>query len=109
MGRQNTQLKFQTAIITYPSDYNGWLTLQILTDYYQNIFFKDCTTIKVVIAKETADEEIQRDHYHIYMDSPTRLYLNQKYLDIPLPEPCFVFINKDSTRSYEFFSTLASR
>ena len=108
MGRKQ-QLVFRTAIITYPSDYNGWLTLQILTDYYQNIFFKDNTTIKVVIAKETADEEIQRDHYHIYMDSPTQLQLNQKYLDIPLPEPCFVFINKDSTRSYEFFSTLASR
>ena len=108
MGR-NERLKFRTAIITYPSDYNGWLTLQILTDYYQNIFFQNNTTIKVVIAKETADEEIQRDHYHIYLDSPTQLTLNQKYLDIPLPEPCFVFINKDSTRSYEFFSVLASR
>ena len=110
MGRkEDNRLKFQTAIITYPSDYNGWLTLQILTDMYQQVFFKDNTTIKVVIAKETADEEIQRDHYHIYMDSPTQLQLNQKYLDIPLPEPCFVFINKDSTRSYEFFSVLASR
>ena len=108
MGRKE-QLKFQTAIITYPSDYDGWLTLQILTDYYQNIFFKDNTTIKVVIAKENADEEIQRDHYHIYLDSPTQLQLNQKYLDVPLPEPCFVFINKDSTRSYQFFSVLASR
>lgn len=108
MGR-NSQLKFRTAIITYPSDYNGWLTLQILTDYYKDKFFKDNTTIKVVLAKETADEEIQRDHYHIYLDSPTQLSLNQKYLDIPLPEPCFVFINKDSTRSYEFFSILASR
>lgn len=105
----NKQLKFRTAIITYPSDYNGWLTIGILTDYYDNVFFKDSTTIKVVIAKENADEEIQRDHHHIYLDSPTQLSLNQKYLDIPLPEPCFVFINKDSTRSYEFFSTLASR
>jgi hypothetical protein len=108
MGR-NERLKFQTAIITYPSDYNGWLTLGELTDYYESVFFKDSTTIKVVIAKENADEEIQRDHYHIYLDSPTQLTLNQKYFDIPLAEPCFVFINKDSTRSYEFFSTLASR
>ncbi len=108
MGRKE-QLKFQTAIITYPSDYNGWLTLQIISDHFENIFFLPNSDVKIVAAKESADEEIQRDHYHLYLDSPSQLSLNQKYFDIELPEPCFVFINKDSTRTYEFFSVLASR
>lgn len=108
MGRKD-QLCFNTAIITYPSDYDGWLTLGTIIDYYENVFFPKNTTIKIVGAKEHADEEIQRDHHHLYLDSPTQLQLNQKYFDIPLPEPVVVFIKPDTTRSYKFFSDIASQ
>jgi hypothetical protein len=108
MVRQN-QLKFRTAIITYPSDYDGWLTLSIIMDNFENKFFPKNTTIKIVGAKEHADEEIQRDHHHLYLDSPTQLTLNQKYFDIPLPEPVVVFIKPDTTRTYKFFSDIASQ
>ena len=58
--------------------------------------------------KEHADEEIQRDHFHLYLDSEKQLQITQKYFDIPLPEPCFVFIRPNGTRTYKFFNDLAS-
>ena len=106
---KDTRLKFTTAIITYPSDYDGWLNLGTIIDYFQNVFFPKNTTIKIVGAKENADEEIQRDHHHLYIDSPTQLQVNQKYFDIPLPEPVVVFIRPDTTRTYKFFSDIASQ
>ena len=102
-------LQFNTAIITYPSDYDGWLNLGTIIDYYQNVFFPKNTTIKIVGAKENADEEIQRDHHHLYIDSPERIRVSQKYFDIPLPEPVVVFIRPDTTRTYKFFSDIASQ
>ena len=96
-----------TAIITYPSDYDGWLTIGTIIDYFENDFVKN-KHAKVVCAKEHADEEIQRDHFHLYLDSEKQLQITQKYFDIPLPEPCFVFIRPNGTRTYKFFNELAS-
>lgn len=112
-SKKSKYLKFNTAIITYPSDYDGLLTIQSIEKSFNNDFIKQSykdfkLTTKVVIAKETADEQIQRDHYHIYFDSSDQYHISPKYFDIPLPEPVICFVHKDSTRFYKLYSELES-
>ena len=104
------QLAFNTAIITYPSDYDGLLTIGLIMEKFEEITYYNPGT-KVVIAKETADDEIQRDHYHLYYDAEKRKQCNTKYFDIKLPEPIVVFINPDDkkTRTYQLLSELQSK
>lgn len=99
-------LKFNTAIITYPSDYDGLLTLGLLTEKFEKII---TNTTKVVIAREDPDQEIQRIHYHVYWDDEKRKQVTTSYFDIPLPEQVVVYIYKDKTRSYQLYNTLASQ
>lgn len=103
-------LQFNTAIITYPSDYDGLLDIGLITQKFEEITYYNPGT-KVVIAKETADEEIQRDHHHIYYDTTIRKRVSTKYFDIKLPEPVVVFINPDDkkTRTYQLLSDLQSK
>lgn len=105
-SRKAKYLQFNTAIITYPSNYDNLLTIQLIEEKFKSI----CQpSTKVVIAQEDPDEEIQRVHYHVYFDDDEcRKQISQKYFDIPLPEPVVVFINPDTTRSYQLYSELSS-
>jgi hypothetical protein len=100
------QLDFYTAIITYPSDYDGLLSIGLIVDKFQSITRE---TTKVVIAREDPDEEIQRSHFHCYWDDEkTRKHVSTKYFDIKLPEPVVVFVHNDSTRTYKLLTQCAS-
>lgn len=104
-------LSFATAIITYPSDFNKLLTLDLIKSKFESVI--DDST-KLVISKEDADEEIQRNHYHIYFDINRRSFKNvsQKYFDIPLPQPIVAFYNNEECEhllQYYFLSELESQ
>ena len=107
VNNQKNQLVFNTAIITYPSDYDGLLPLALIVKQFEKLIGNNKTT-KVVIAREDPDEQIQRIHYHTYFDSLKRKSITQKYFDIPLPEPVYVFIKQDTTREYKLKSLLDS-
>ena len=100
-------LQFNTAIITYPSDYDGLLPLALIVKQFEKLIGNNKTT-KVVIAREDPDDQIQRIHYHTYFDSLKQKAVTTKYFDIPLPEPVYVFIHKDTTREYKLKSLLDS-
>eukprot|EP00833_Pecoramyces_ruminatium_P010635 jgi/Orpsp1_1/1184667/evm.model.c7180000090458.1 len=52
-----SQLRFTTGIITWPSDYDGQLSIGIILEYLlENKKLEKC---KAVIAREDPDEEIQ--------------------------------------------------
>lgn len=97
------KLKFNTAIITYPSDYNRLLSLPLIIDKFKSIM---TPTTKVVIAQEDPDEEIQRTHYHLYWDDSERKQVVPRYFDIDLPEPVVVFVHEDKTREYRFLAEM---
>lgn len=101
-------LKFHTAIITYPSDYNRLLTLPLIIDKFKSIM---TPTTKVVIAQEDPDEEIQRTHYHLYWDDAKQKNVSTNYFDIDLPEQVVVFIHDDEkkTREYRLLYELESQ
>ena len=112
-SKKSKIIQFNTAIITYPSDYDGLLTIQSIEKSFNNDFikknYKDFKlTTKVVIAKETADDQIQRDHYHLYFDALERYRISPNYFDITLSEPVICFVHRDSTRFYKLYSELES-
>lgn len=107
MSRKN-QLDFNTAIITYPSDYLGLLTCEKILSHYVEKGLLTKTT-KVAIAQEDPDEEIQRTHFHLYWDDIKRKHCTTKYYDIPLEYPMIVFIHSDKTREYLPQSDLESQ
>lgn len=104
--KKENRIDFNTAIITYPSDYDGLLSIGLIVEKFQSIMKP---TTKVVIAREDPDEQIQRIHFHCYWDDEnTRKQVTTKYYDIKLPEPVVVFIKHDTTREYKLLSDLAS-
>lgn len=118
---RNTEVKFQTAIVTYPSDFCGQLTLGMIAEFFDGMYNhptlstrrkKRTPKVKIVFAREDADEQIQRDHFHGYLDSDEQLkvYPASTY-DIPLPAPVVVFVHNDEkkTREYEFLHVLESQ
>lgn len=98
MARTKNTLVFNTAIITYPSDYNKLLTIELIIDKFRSI---TTDTTKVVIAQEDPDEDIQRTHYHLYWDDKTQKQVTTTYFDITLPEPVVCLIHPDKTREYK--------
>lgn len=98
MARSKNALVFSTAIITYPSDYNKLLTIELIVDKFKSI---TTNTTKVVVAQEDPDEDIQRTHYHLYWDDIIRKQVTTNYFDITLPEPMVCFIHPDKTREYK--------
>lgn len=107
MVRKPNLLDFNTAIITYPSDYNGLLNAQVILDFYKSKCLTDST--KLLIAQEDPDEEIQRTHFHLYWDDVKRKSVTTSYFDIPLEYPVIVFIHPDKTREYSVLSELESQ
>ena len=103
----SNQLKFTTAIITYPSDYDGQLSIGIILEYLEdNHKLNKC---KAVIAREDPDGEIQRIHFHMYIDYKKQKQIRDtKYYDVPLRSPVVCFIKKDKTRFYQLYSELES-
>ena len=86
MSRKSKYLQFNTAIITYPSDYNGLLTAQVILDFFKSKCLTQST--KLVIAQEDPDEEIQRTHFHLYWDDKKAKNIRTtSYFDIPLEYP----------------------
>lgn len=106
ISRKSQYLQFNTAIITYPSDYDGLLTLELIISKFNTIAN---VSTKIVVAREDPDEEIQRIHYHLYWDDDKRKQCNTVYFDIPLPEPVVVFIKENGNRDYKLYSELASQ
>lgn len=107
MGKYSKYLQFNTAIITYPSDYNGLLTAQVILDFFKSKCLTQTT--KLVIAQEDPDEEIQRTHFHLYWDDKQKKAVTTSYFDIPLEYPIIVFIHPDKTREYSILSELESQ
>lgn len=105
--KKSNLLKFNTAIITYPSDYNGLLNAQVILDFYKSKCITHST--KLVIAQEDPDEEIQRTHFHLYWDDKAQKNITTSYFDIPLEYPMIVFIHPDKTREYFIQSELESQ
>lgn len=106
VNNQKGQLVFNTAIITYPSDYDGLLSLGIIVDNFEKIINK---STKVVVAREDPDDQIRRIHYHCYFDSVRRKSVSTKYFDIKLPEPVYVVVYEDTTRKYYLKQELDSK
>lgn len=103
---KKNQIDFNTAIITYPSDYNKLLTLSLIIDKFKSIM---TDTTKIVVAQEDADEEIQRNHYHLYWDDIARKSVSTNYFDIDLPETIIAFIHPDTTREYKTMNEMAAQ
>ena len=106
MVRSKQSLQFNTAIITYPSNYDNLLTIELIEKKFKEII---SNTTKLVIAREDPDEEINRIHYHVYYDNEIHKNCTTKYFDIPLPEPVVVFVKQDKTRTYQLLADLASK
>ena len=103
------QVKFNTAILTYPSDFNNFLSVGIITEFLENKF-KNKKGIKIVVAREDADNKIQRNHFHIYIDAKNRLQISpKKYFDIKLPHKLVVLVGFDKKRTYEDYDELESK
>ena len=100
------KFEFFTAIITYPSDYDGMLPLGYIVDKMEEV--KTATT-KIVVAREDPDDKIQRIHYHVYWDDETRKKVKEKYFDIELKQPVVVFIRHDKSRYYIPYGQLAAQ
>ena len=101
-------VKFYTAILTYPSDFQQQLSVGIITQFLQKKF--QGLKFKAVVAREDADIKIQRDHFHIYLDFDKQFQVRpKKYFDIPLPHRVVCFIRDDKTRTYEDYNELESK
>lgn len=105
--RKESKLQFNTCIITYPSNYDNLLTIELIEKRFKEVISN--TSAKVVIAREDPDDEINRVHYHIYYDSELKKCVSTKYFDISLPEPVVVFVREDKTRTYQLLADLASK
>ena len=103
-------INFLTAIITWPSDYDGQLNTEYILDYLDDNH--KINTAKCVIAREDPDEEIQRIHFHMYIDYKNNKHIRStNYYDVPLRAPVVCFIRKDEehTRFYQLYSELESK
>ena len=97
---------FRTAIITYPSDYDGLLTIELINAKLNAV--KSANT-KIVIAREDPDDSIRRVHYHSYWDDKIDKCVTPSYFDVELPQRVIVFIKPDKTREYKLYDELASQ
>lgn len=97
---------FTTAIVTYPSDYDGLLTIELINSKLNEV--KSSNT-KIVIAREDPDDSIRRVHYHCYWDDKIQKCVSPKYFEIELPQRVIVFIKPDKTREYKLYDELASQ
>lgn len=102
------QFDFDTAIITYPSDYDGLLSIELICEKLQSV---STPTTKIVVAREDPDDKIERVHFHCYWDDQKRKHVRESYFDVDLPEPVVVFISGDDKhrRSYQLYNDLASQ
>lgn len=88
------RLIFNTALITYPSDFNKLLTAQRIVEHYKSKGLLTATT-KLVIAQEDPDEDIKRVHFHLYWDDTKKKYIRgTRYYDIPLEYPILAVYNE---------------
>lgn len=96
---------FTTAIITYPSNYDGLLSIGRICEKLGDI--KSPNT-KIVVAREDPDDKINRIHFHCYWDDKIQKQVSPKYFDVKLPERVIVFIKLDKSREYKTYNELAS-
>lgn len=101
----DNRVRFRTAIITYPSNYDGLLSIGRICEKLGDI--KSPNT-KIVVAREDPDDKIKRIHFHCYWDDKKEKYVSPKYFDIKLPERVIVFIKLDKSREYKTYNELAS-
>lgn len=100
-----TKVQFNTAILTYPSDFQGQLYTELIMRTLRTKFGEE----KIVVAREDADEKIQRNHFHCYVDLEKKRKMSPKSFDIPLQHSVVVFIKEDGTRVYEDKNELESK
>lgn len=99
------QVSFNTAILTYPSDYDGLLSVGIITEFLESLFKRKKLKIKCVIAREDADDKIQRNHFHCYIDNKAQKQLKispKKFFDIKLPVSIVIFVHNDKKKTREY-------
>lgn len=92
------KFNFTTAIITWATMVGG-VSVGVATEFLEEKL-RQFGKYKCVIAKEEADEEINQDHLHCYIDLPKRGSFREKYFDIPTIEPVYVFVKEDGSRDY---------
>lgn len=103
------QVKFNTAMLTYPSDFQQQLTVGVIIGFLEEKLKRN-KKCKIVVAREDADEKIQRNHFHIYLDFPRQFSCRpRKFFDIPLEHKVVCFIREDKTRTYEDYNELESK
>lgn len=102
---KDKKVYFRTAIITYPSNYDGLLSIGRICEKLGDI--KSPNT-KIVVAREDPDENIKRIHFHCYWDDKIDKNVTPKYFDVKLPERVVVFIKPDKSREYKTYNELAS-
>ena len=95
-------LCLNTAVITYAC--GKGLSVGIVAGFIEKKLGKK--GYKCVIAKEQADEKINQDHYHIYLDLKKPKTIRPTYFDIKFDEPLYVFIKEDTSRDYLWESEL---
>lgn len=103
------QLYFNTALITYPSDFNKLLTAQRIIEHYKSKGLLTATT-KLVIGQEDPDEDIKRVHFHLYWDDIKAKNLRgTKYYDIPLEYPIIAVYTGKYVEDYFVLNELESQ
>lgn len=105
---EDKRLCVTTMVVTYASDYDTVLTLDMVKDKLSSIIESHPKLVfKVAVVKEHADEKIQRNHYHAYLDITKALnFRPNTYFDILLPDPVVILIREDKTREYKIKSEL---
>lgn len=96
------KISFTYAILTYPSDYDGLINTLTIHDFL--LSKKHLEKVKFVIAKEDADEGIQRTHFHIYFDGYVNGVRVKSFFNIDLPYKILILIKDDTTREYKLLS-----
>ena len=105
---EEKRLNVTTMVVTYASDYDTVLTLDMVKSKLTSIVEKHPNFVfKIAVVKEHADEKIQRNHYHAYLDISKSFSFNPRtYFDIQLPDPVVILIREDKTREYKIKSEL---
>lgn len=97
-------ISFTTAIITYPSDYDGLINVGIITEFLEAKFVNRKGKPRIVVAREDPDEKVQRIHFHVYIDAGGNGFNSirpNSYFNIKLPCDVLVLIKDDTTREYK--------
>ena len=89
--------KKNSCILTYASTFAGTLKLEFIKRRIEEVINEKTWGITYyAIAKETADKEIKRDHYHVYLEFTDYVSFGYSYFDVLLYEPVYSFYENNN-------------